>query len=99
LTRADAAACLAKAEPYVSSAQDNLVVERFTVAAGDAIHAGISAKDAIMTALTGITGKNKDHLQAAKELRQALGDRADAPTRRRSPRRISWSRAGRPCGR
>lgn len=33
-----------KAQEYLAPAEDNLVAERFTAAAGDAIHAGISAK-------------------------------------------------------
>lgn len=66
---------LEKAEEYAASAQANLVARRFTAAAGDAIHAGISAKDAIVTALTGSTTKGRDHATAAKELRQALGQR------------------------
>ncbi|WP_456697515.1 hypothetical protein [Aeromicrobium sp. P5_D10] len=48
-------------------------MERATPAAGDAIHAGISAKDAIVTILTGTTSKAKDHAKSARELRQALG--------------------------
>lgn len=68
---------LAKAQEYLESAQDNLELERATPAAGDAIHAGISAKDAIVTTLTGGTGKFKDHAKGAKELRQALGAHAD----------------------
>lgn len=42
---------LRKAEEYLASAQDNLDLGRATPAAGDAIHAGISAKDALVTAL------------------------------------------------
>lgn len=68
---------LKKAEEYLASAEDNLVMERPVPAAGDAIHAGISAKDAIVTALTGTTSKGKDHATASKELRQSLGKRAD----------------------
>ncbi|MDR1431684.1 MAG: hypothetical protein LBI99_06150 [Propionibacteriaceae bacterium] len=75
-----ARAFLKKAEEYLASAQDNLDLERFTPAAGDAIHAGISAKDAILTALTGATGKAKDHAHAVKELEQALGKRENAGT-------------------
>ena len=40
---------LKKAEEYIASAEDNLTAERHTPAAGDAIHAGISSKDAIVT--------------------------------------------------
>ncbi|MGH3333395.1 MAG: hypothetical protein ACRDPJ_19025 [Nocardioidaceae bacterium] len=66
---------LKKAEEYLASAEDNLEVGRYTPAAGDAIHAGISAKDAIVTALTGSTSKGKDHATAAKELARALATR------------------------
>lgn len=69
---------LRKAEEYFASAEENYLAERYTVAAGDAIHAGICAKDAIVTALTGSTAKRKDHAVAGKELRQALGRRQDA---------------------
>lgn len=71
---------LQKAQEYLDSAQDNLDLERATPAAGDATHAGISAKDAIVTVLTGQTSKAKDHAKAAKELRQALGAHSDART-------------------
>ena len=69
---------LRKAEEYLASAEVNLTAERYTVAAGDAIHAGICAKDAIVTELTGSTVKGKDHSLAVKELRRALGQRPDA---------------------
>lgn len=69
---------LKKAEEYVASAEANLLARRYTPAAGDAIHAGISAKDAIVTALTGSTTKGKSHAVAAKVLRQALGRRQRA---------------------
>ena len=69
---------LKKAEEYLASAEDNLAAARHTPAAGDAIHAGISAKDAIVTALTGTTSKGKDHATAAKDLKKALGRRATA---------------------
>ncbi len=71
---------LQKAEEYLESAEDNLSVERATPAAGDAIHAGISAKDAIVTALTGATSKAKDHTKSAPELRRALGTRQRSDT-------------------
>ena len=75
---------LKKAEEYLASAEDNLIADRFTAAAGNAIHAGINAKDAIATALTGSTTKGRDHATAATELRQALGQRPEAGTRRRN---------------
>lgn len=79
---------LQKAQEYLDSARDNLDLERATSAAGDAIHAGISAKDAIVTALTGETSKAKDHAKAAKEMRQALGAHRDATTAEKSFREL-----------
>ncbi len=74
-----AKAFLSKAQEYLASAEDNLVAEPFTAAAGDAIHAGISAKDAIVTALTGATRKGKDHTTAAPWLPHAEVVGHDAP--------------------
>jgi hypothetical protein len=79
---------LQKAHEYLDSAQDNFELERATPAAGDAIHAGISAKDAIVTALTGATSMAKDHGAAARELRQALGAHAEAATAERALREL-----------
>jgi len=83
-----AKAFLGKAEEYLASSQDNLSRERFTVAAGDAIHAGISAKDAIVTALTGTTSKGKDHTMAVVELRRSLGERTEAASAERALREL-----------
>jgi hypothetical protein len=71
---------LKKADDYLASAEDNLAAERPTPAAGDAMHAGISSKDAIVTMLTGSTSKGRDYAAAAKELKQAVGKRPEAPT-------------------
>lgn len=79
---------LKKAEEYLASAEANLAAERYTPAAGDSIHAGISAKDAIVTTLTGSTSKGKDHATAAKELLKALGKRAEAVTVERAMREL-----------
>ena len=78
---------LQKAEEYLASAEDNLEVDRATPAAGDAIHAGIGAKDAIVTMLTGATNQAKDHAKSAGELRTALGTHP----KRRLPRSPSAS--------
>lgn len=71
---------LKMAEEYAASAAANLAAERYTPAAGDSIHAGICAKDAIVTVLTGSTRKGTDHAAAATELRRALGARPAAAT-------------------
>lgn len=86
--RNHARAFLKKAEEYLASAEDNLDLERFTPAAGDAIHAGISAKDAIVMVLTGTTTKSKDHSAAAKELSRALAGRQDVATVERALRHL-----------
>jgi hypothetical protein len=79
---------LKKAEEYLASAEDNAAAERHNPAAGDAIHAGISSKDAMVTALTGATSKAKDHATAAKELKQALGKRPEASTAEKALREL-----------
>jgi HEPN domain-containing protein len=84
---------LKKAEEYLASAEDNLAAERHTPAAGDAIHAGISSKDAIVTTLTGSTSKGKDHATAAKELKQALGKRPEALRTEKSLRELLSAKA------
>lgn len=91
--RAHARSFLKKAEEYLASAEANLTAERFTVAAGDAIHAGICAKDAIVTELAGATAKGKDHALAAKDLRQALGQRPDASGAEKAMRELVSSKA------
>lgn len=73
---------LQKAVECLASAQDNFDLERATPAAGDAIHGGINAKDAIVTMLTGATSNAKDHARSAGELRTALGSRQQVPRRR-----------------
>lgn len=84
---------LRKAEEYLASAEVNLAAGRHTVAAGDAIHAGICAKDAVVTELTGATVKGKNHATAAKELRQALGQRPESATAERWLRELISSKA------
>jgi hypothetical protein len=84
-----ARAFLRKAEEYLASAQANLVAERHAAAAGDAIHAGISAKDAIVTALTGATREAKDRAASAKELKVALGKRSEAAAAEKALRELT----------
>ena len=86
--RNHAKAFLAKAEEYLASAETNLEAGRNTPAAGDAIHAGISAKDAMLTMLTGASRKAKDHAVAAKDLKQALGQGQTATAAERALREL-----------
>lgn len=86
--RNHARAFLTKAEEYLATAEDSLAAKRHTPAAGNAIHAGISARDAILTALTGSTGKGKDHATAASELRTVLGKRDAAAAAEKALREL-----------
>ena len=79
---------LQKAEGFLASAQDNIDLERATPAAGDAIHAGINAKDAIVALLTGASSKAKDHAKSAGELRAALGTRREAASAEKALREL-----------
>lgn len=88
-----ARAYLQKATEYLASAEDNLVLERFTPAAGDAIHAGISAKDAIVMALAGAGPKSKDHSTAARELRMVLAPRPSAAGAEKALRELIAAKA------
>lgn len=91
--RAHASAYLKKAEEYLAAAEDSLTAGRNTPAAGNAVHAGISAKDAIVTMLTGTTRKSKAHAAAAKELQTALGHRESASTAERALRELVSAKA------
>lgn len=84
---------LRKAQEYLDSAEANAVADRYTPAAGDAIHAGISAKDAIVTVLTGSTNKGKDHKAAVRELRRSLGPRSEAASAEKALRQLVSSKA------
>jgi hypothetical protein len=81
---------LRKAEEYLASADDNLAAGRHTPAAGDAIHAAIWCKDGIVTAVTGSTIKGRDHATAAKELKQTLGKRPEAPAAEKGAPRAAF---------
>jgi HEPN domain-containing protein len=83
-----ARAFLKKGEEYLASAEANFDARRYTPAAGDASHAGINAKDAIVMALSGATSKGKNHAAAAKELRAALATRDAAASAERSLREL-----------
>jgi len=88
-----AKAYLRKAEEYMESAEDNLELERYTPAAGDSIHAGISAKDAIVTSLVGTTSKSKNHANAVNELGRVLAKRPEGASAERSLRELVSAKA------
>lgn len=63
-------------------------MEWATPAARDAIHPGITAKDALVTSLTGATSKEKDHGKAANALRRALGTHREAASAEKTLREL-----------
>ncbi|MCL2471039.1 MAG: hypothetical protein FWF25_04775 [Propionibacteriaceae bacterium] len=87
-------AFLHKAKEYLAVAEDSLEQERMTAAAGNAIHAGINSKDAIVIALTGTTIKSGDHQQAVRELRAALASRPEAAKCERALRDLIGAKSG-----
>ncbi|MDP2940674.1 MAG: HEPN domain-containing protein [Candidatus Omnitrophota bacterium] len=52
---------LKKAEEFLSSAQDSLIKDKWNAAGLNAIHAGISAADALLVALHGIKSTSPKH--------------------------------------
>ena len=74
---------LEKAEDSIASTEANLAAERYTPAAGDAIHAGMRAKDAIVTVLTGSTSKGNDRATAAKNYARRCPSDPRQPRQRR----------------
>jgi len=91
--RVQARAFLRKAREYLVVAEDSLERDRLTAAAGNAIHAGISAKDAIVLSLTGNIGKGRDHRQAVKELRAALEGEPEATQLEKALRELVSAKA------
>lgn len=86
-------AYLRKAEEYMESAEDNLELERYTPAAGDSIHAGISAKDAIVTSLVGTTRKSRCQVAVASGKREedVVGDLIGAAGKAEPGAHHDWS--------
>ena len=92
-TAADAAAYLAKGREFLRAAQDALALGNRTAASGNAVHAGISASDAVAAALVGAVSltlaANRLHasIAASPSLQKALaafdGLAATAPSGQR----------------
>lgn len=57
---------MAKAEEFVATAEDALEEGRNSSAAGNAVHAGINAADAILGARTGQRAAGQDHGQVVE---------------------------------
>lgn len=80
----EARAHLQHAHDFLDGARANLALGNLRAASSDAVLAGIRAKDAMSTALTGSTRKSDDHRSAVKELSTALGKRPETPAAERA---------------
>jgi hypothetical protein len=69
---ADARAYLARAAEFLRAAEDSLELNNLIAAAGNAVHAGISAADAIAAARGGSVWK-AEHTQGAGHLERVAG--------------------------
>lgn len=78
VSRAQARSYLAKADEFLAAARDSLAAGYTLAAASLAVHAGISAGDAICGARTGQRSAGSDHAQAATLLEQAGREGAEA---------------------
>ncbi len=72
------------AHDFLDGARTSLAFGHLRAAGSDAVLAGIRAKDAICTALTGSTRKSDDHRRAVKELVEALGEHPETSTAERA---------------
>ena len=69
VNRAELRGFIGKATEFVETASEALDHQRFTAAAGNAIHAGINASDAICGAVLGERSSGDKHDDAVKLLR------------------------------
>jgi HEPN domain-containing protein len=60
---------LAKAEEFLATARESLEAERFIAATGNAVHAAITASDAVCGARTGTRAAGQDHGEVLALLR------------------------------
>lgn len=79
--RSDARRHLSKAEQFVEEARMAEKASRYDAAMLNAIHAGISAVDAVTIALGGRRSSDPDHRRAIDLLREVLGDTEPTATR------------------
>lgn len=86
--RAEAALHLAKAEQFLDVARAALIDRRHDAGMLTAIHAGISAADAVAIALAGVRSADPDHGRAAALLEQVAGQSDIVRTRARQLRML-----------
>ncbi len=80
-TSADARLYYGKAVEFLESANTALQEERWDAAGLAAIHAGISASDAVLAYGGGVRSAGQDHRSAVDLLLQVLGPAASQPSR------------------
>lgn len=80
-TKTDARHFLAKASQFLASMEDDLAAERWNAAGLAAIHAGISAGDAVLSYRGGVRSAGRDHRAAVDLLQEVVGDAATEPSR------------------
>ncbi len=68
---------LKKAEEFAASMEESLVEERWNAAALSAVHAAISAGDAMPAAFVGVRSAEQDHRQIVSLLSDHLGKDGD----------------------
>jgi hypothetical protein len=80
-TKADARHYMEKASQFLTSMEAELSASRWDSAGLAAIHAGISAADAVLAYHGGVRSAGQDHRAAVDLLQQVLGDAAVEPSR------------------
>lgn len=80
-TKADARHFLAKAFQFLASMEDELTASRWDAAGLAAIHAGISAGDAVLSYRGGVRSAGQGHRTAVDLLQQIVGEAATEASR------------------
>jgi hypothetical protein len=80
-TKGDARQYLEKAAQFLASLEGELSASRWDSAGLAAIHAGISAGDAMLSYRGGVRSAGQDHRAAVDLLQQVVGDAAVVPGR------------------
>lgn len=88
VSRAESALYLAKAEQFVEEARTALAASRNDAAMLNAIHAAISAADAVTAALAGLRSADPDHQRAVDLLEEVATGSEEIKTRVRQTRQL-----------
>jgi HEPN domain-containing protein len=88
VSRAESSLYLAKAQQFVTEARTALEASRNDAALLNAIHAAISASDAVTVALSGQRSKDPDHQRAIDLLEESAGKSEEIKSRVRQMRQL-----------